>query len=258
MKKFTLAFTLFSLLLISHTTVGQATAMDVAQADCGDVSHHLYTELDAGKVVILDFVMLNCAPCIVGTNALENISSPYETSHPGRVKIYSFGFLNSYTCEQLTAWRDNNSFTHPVFNNGEGQVAYYGGMGMPTIVVVGTNEHKVFFKSIGYTPSVDKAIKAAIDSALLYNPTGMAEEITGDRFSVYPTFFSDRIYIDGDESLSGHEILITDAFGREVMKGSIPPGGKMAVPSAGFAKGLYILRIKGEEGVSEGKKLFRN
>ena len=56
-------------LLLLTTSIGsQTTALDFEQADCDSGVHHLFSELDAGKVVILDFVMSNCAPCIVGTN----------------------------------------------------------------------------------------------------------------------------------------------------------------------------------------------
>lgn len=257
MKKSRLYFVLCILFLSSFNAISQEVAMDFTQNECEGSSHHLYSELNAGKVVILEFVMLNCAPCIVGTKALENITTPYETSHPGRVNIYSFGFLNSYTCDQLLAWKGNNEFTHPVFNNGEEQVNYYGGMGMPTIVVTGTNDYKVFFKSIGYTSSMDKEIKAAIDSALLYNPTAVGEQIASDRFKVYPTVFSDQLTIETQPGLAGSEVVICDISGREVISNVVPASGHMVIATAGLIKGVYFLRFKGLQGFSDGIKLIR-
>jgi len=243
--------------MITSPVLSQETAMDFTQEECNGNSHHLFAELDAGKVVILDFVMLNCAPCIVGTNALEGIVGPYENSHPGRVHIYSYGFLNSYTCEQMTAWKENNGYDHPVFNNGEEQVDYYGGMGMPTMVVVGTNEHKVFFKSIGYLPSMDKEIKAAIDSALLYNPTGM-KEIEANRYRVFPTVFRNAVQVEADPGLAGSQVSFYDAFGREILNTTVPSGGKTILSFPDLPKGFYFLRIVGTEGYSEGIRLIRN
>jgi hypothetical protein len=257
MKIYLLLFTFLLSGLFSLSARCQETAMDFTQDDCEGSSHHLFTELDAGKVIILEYVMLNCAPCINGTKALENITAPYEISHPGRVRIYSFGFLNSYTCEQIVAWKNDNNFIHPVFNNGEEQVAYYGGMGMPTIVVTGTNEHKVFCKSIGYTPAVDAEIKAAIDSALLYNPTGIGEKIATDHLSVYPTLFTGSFNIEADEALSGSEVVIFDSFGREVMEDVIPASGRLAIDGSSFAKGMYFVRLEGGQGISVTAKLIR-
>jgi hypothetical protein len=231
--------------------------MDFDQADCNGTAHHLFTELDAGNVVILEFIMLNCAPCIVGTKALESITAPYEETHPGRVHTYSFGFLNSYSCEQLQAWISNNNFTHPVFNNGEEQVNYYGGMGMPTIVVAGTNEHKVFFKSIGYTPAIDGKIRQAIDSALLYNPTGVGEKVSHDSFSIFPTMFADRLNIEISQEISAKELIIYDSSGRTMLVYEVPDSGKMTLSVSGLPKGLYIARLKTGEGLSGGVKLIR-
>jgi hypothetical protein len=246
------------LFLQATQAFSQTTAMDFTQDECEGLQHHLYSELDAGKVVILEFVMLNCATCIVGTQALENIIQPYENSHPGRIRIYSYGFLNSYTCEQITAWKNDNEFSHAVFNNGEEQVAYYGGMGMPTIVVVGTNNHNVFYKSIGYLPSMDDEITAALDSALLYNPTGIHENIPSDQFTIYPTVFSESININADRELAGSNVRVFDSFGRIVLTGEISGNGYLKLNAGNLPAGVYFARISGSKGVSEGIKLIRN
>ena len=251
---------IFGLLVLSlaYSAQSQDIAMDFTQNDCEGNPHQLFSEHDAGTVVVLEFVMLNCAPCIVGTNALESILETYENSHPGRVHVYSFGFLNSYTCEQISAWKNDNGYNHPVFNNGEVQVDYYGGMGMPTIVVTGTNTHKVFYKSIGYVPSMDKDIKAAIDSALIYNPTGISEKIGSDRFKVFPTVIDNQITVYADASLAGSQIVLFDAFGRELMKSLIPESGRTTLTASGLASGIYFIRLMNKEGISEGVKLIKN
>jgi hypothetical protein len=255
MKKLSTLFFLLLLLLQSINGFSQTTAMDVEQDECGGASHHLFAELDAGNVVILEYVMLNCAPCIIGTKALESLTAPYEISHPGRVHIYSFAFLNSYTCEQILAWKSDNNFTHPVFNNGEEQVNYYGGMGMPTIVVVGTNEHKVFFKSIGYTSAIDDLIREALDSALLYNPMGIGEQIPVSGFKIYPTLFTDHLNVFVSNEFTGAELFIYDNFGREVLASRVPESGNLSIPVTGLSSGIYIARLKTDSGFTEGIKL---
>ncbi len=65
---FNTIFILF-IFLYSASVYSQATAMDVEQNDCDGAYHHLFAELDAGNVIILDYVMLNCAPCILGTQS---------------------------------------------------------------------------------------------------------------------------------------------------------------------------------------------
>jgi thiol-disulfide isomerase/thioredoxin len=256
MKKALLILFLPILLFSGYKSISQEFAMDFQQEDCEGISHQLFTELNAGKVVVLDFVMLNCAPCIVGTNALENIAGDYESSHPGRVTIYSFGFLNSYTCEQLLAWKNDNSYIHPVFNNGEDQVDYYGGMGMPTIVVIGTDAHRVFFKSIGYTPSIDNKIREAIDTALLYSPTGISDRTYFNNFRIYPTLTNDLIRIETSGGHPGAAFFLFDSFGRQVLSEPLHETGLQSIPVSGLASGVYVARFRDKENWSEGIKLI--
>jgi hypothetical protein len=256
MKKILLFVTAIIFILIS-TARAQTTAMDFTQTDCDGMDHHLFPELDGGNVIILEYMMLNCAPCVTATKAMEALVKPYEQSHPGRVHIYSIAFLNSFTCEQIVQWKRDFNFNHPAFSEGEAQVSYYGGMGMPTLVVVGTNEHKVFCKSIGYTAEVDDLIRAALDSALLYNPTGIEENILSTGFSVYPTLFSDQLYVETGKEYAGAEMIIFDTFGRMVLNTYIPERGKASVSVTGLSKGLYIARLKNGNGYSDGIKLVR-
>ncbi|MBW6459461.1 MAG: T9SS type A sorting domain-containing protein [Bacteroidales bacterium] len=255
MKKSTYLFMLI-VMVVAGTLHGQDTAMDFDQKDCSGIQHHLFSELDAGKVVIIEFIMLNCAPCIVATRALEDIIKPYETSHPGRVVIYSFGYLNVYTCPQLTAWVQNNTFNHPIFSSGEAMMNYYGGMGMPTFVIVGSNEHKVYYKGIGYTSAQDIMIKNAIDQALLYNPTGMAED-SEHAFSIYPSVFSDYLIVETGPGRHSYEIVLSDLAGRQVFRAPLADNGRSDLSVAGLPQGMYIARLQYGSGIYGGVKLIR-
>jgi hypothetical protein len=256
MKKILFTLTAILLTLISLTKA-QTTAMDFTQTDCGGTDHQLDSELDAGNVIILEYMMLNCAPCVTGTQAMEAIVKPYELSHPGRVHLYSIAFLNSYTCEQINQWKKDFDFKHPAFSQGEAQVAYYGGMGMPTLVIVGTNEHKVFYKSIGYTSAVDANIREALDSALLYTPSGIDDHLFSRNFKVYPTLFTDRLYVETSEAGAKSELVISDIFGRQVMNSYVPESGRASIAVSMLPKGIYFARLKDNNGFSDGIKLVR-
>jgi hypothetical protein len=256
MKKilFTLAAIFFTLISL---TKAQTTAMNFTQTDCDGMEHQLFSELDAGNVIILEYMMLNCAPCVTGTKAMESVIKPYDLSHPGRVHLYSFAFLNSYTCEQIVQWKRDFDFSHPAFSQGEEQVAYYGGMGMPTLVVVGTNEHKVFYKSIGYTPDVDDQVREALDSALLYTASGVEDKIITGSFKVYPTLFTEHLNVETGKEFYGAELIVFDAFGRQVLNFRISENGRADIAVQWLSKGVYIARLKSSNGFSEGVKLVR-
>ena len=130
--------------------------------------------------------MLGCTSCLVASDAVSNLIEPLESSNPGRVKLYAFGYIKNYTCEQLLSWNNANSIGATMFSDGAEQVGYYGGMGMPTLVVCATNNHTVLYKKLGYTPSDDEVIMAAIQQGLAYNPQGVAENLppTASRFTL--------------------------------------------------------------------------
>lgn len=247
----------FILLAMVLPVKSQTVAMDFNQEECNGPSHHLYSELDEGKVIILGFVMLNCVPCIVGTKALDDIQNSYAESHPDRVMLYSCGFIDSYNCDQMLAWKSNNNFTHPIFTGGEQQVDYYGGMGMPTIVVIGSNDHKVYFKSAGYTPELDEEIKAAIDSALLYDPIGIEEKFGTDRFNAFPTMFTDKFHVDTDNVPAGSEAVLYNASGRKLKTLLVPASGRITVSGTGLARGLYFIRLQSASATSSSIRLIK-
>lgn len=246
------------LILMSTLTFAQEIAMDFETTDCDGQQHHLFTELDEGKVIIVEFVMMNCSPCIFATQALNNIVQSYEETHPGRVKMYSIGYLDNYKCAAMRAWRDGASFTHPVFIQGSSQVQYYGGMGMPTFVVTGSNTHQVYYKSInGYNESMDIHIKSAIDSALLYSPLGMEEKIEADLISIYPSIFNDNFIIKTIDVPENSKAVIYDLTGKKQSSHFIADNGITPIEGSNLPKGMLILRIESKDRTSRGFKIIK-
>lgn len=233
--------------------------MDFDLPDCDGEQHHLFNELDEGKVVIVEFVMLNCSPCIVATQALTSIVNSYEETHPGRVKIYSIGFLDIYKCDAMRAWKKSGSFTHPVFIKGAEQVLYYGGMGMPTFVITGTDTHKVFYKSInGYNQTMDADIKTAIDSALTYSALGIEETIKSNQISVNPSIFSDNFIIKTIDIPDNYQAVIYDITGKKQLSQFISKTGNTTIDGSSLPNGMLILRLESKNGISKGIKLIKH
>lgn len=197
MKKYILFFVL-SVLMIGKEMNAQTptTAYDFNMNDCNGKMHHLFSELDSGNVVVMEFIMLSCSPCIVAGKSLDAMVVPLKKKYGAKVRFYQFGFTKSYTCSQIQNWVTTNGFATSVpFDSGDVQVAYYGGMGMPTVAVVGGKGHDVLFTSMDYKPNTDTAIiSAAIDK--FFNPTGITvySDIS-QSISVFPNPASDQISV---------------------------------------------------------------
>jgi hypothetical protein len=255
MRKYTLFISLIFALILSGKSYAQSVSLDFTRTDCDGTEHTLYSELDGGKVVILDFVMLGCSSCIIGSNGLNKIYNNFESTNPGRVKFYAFGYDDNYTCTQLRSWVTDNHFNALMFEDGAQQTGYYGGMGMPTIVVTATNTHTILYKKLGYAPSDDDAIIAAIDIGLKYTPQA-ANDLKGKELLLYPSVFTDRFTVKLPKPVTGW-ISLYDLTGQQVLKVAIEDTDELVVDATQVRAGLYFATVFSETGSLGSYKLIK-
>jgi hypothetical protein len=233
---------LIPLLLLATASMAQTTAQDFTLNDCSGTSHHLFDELDAGKIIILEFAMVACSPCIDAGLVLQQVLDAHEMSHPGTVKWYALGYVDTYTCATMEAWDTDNGFTpSATFNSGADQVLYYGGMAMPTIVVLAGSDHQVVLVQYGYIPSTQSHVEGAVATALTIG----VEEHQGNDFHVR--------YDQGTASLSliptwnaGHikgtlRLTLMDVLGRTILTQPVRMGEN--IPMSSLAQGTYTVLI---------------
>ncbi len=233
-------------LSITISVRAQSTALDFNTTDCSGNPHHLFAELEAGNVVVISYIMLGCSPCIVGTTNLKGLVAGYESTHPGRVKLYSFGYLDSYTCAQMQNWKSTNNFQHPMFTGGETQVAYYGGMGMPTIVVLAKDNHEVLYKKLGFLISDKPAITAAIEEGLAWSPSAIDESLSSQGIHVFPTLTDESFYLESNRLLTGHLDLF-NVHGMLVKSIVLTDQTRAEISLTDLMSGLYFVAIRDEK-----------
>ena len=146
---------IIALLFSAGIASAQTLAMNFVRNDCNGNMQNLFADLNSGKAVILEFFMISCAPCPAAGQKLELMKANLLTQYPGKIKSYSIGFSDSYSCATVKNWVTTNGFTSIPMDSGATQVAYYGGFGMPTIVILGggTNHTILGSPDIGFTVS---------------------------------------------------------------------------------------------------------
>ena len=254
MKK-TLLLISSAILLFDYSSKAQSTAMDFNITDCNGTSHHLFSDLDAGNVVIIEFFMTSCTSCITAGQKLEPMKADLLAEFPGKIKSYAFGFNNTYTCTQVKNWVTNNSFTSIPSDSGAAQVAYYGGMGMPTIVVLGGGSaHAVLGTPyVGFSTSDTATMANAIRGFL--NPSGVKETSQAiNSLDVFPNPANDKLNLTFNlDKNSTVKIELVDITGRtiSVMSNETLMNGKInkTIETGSFAEGNYILKISTGETV---------
>jgi hypothetical protein len=171
-------------LLLSGTfTFGQTIATDYTVNDCSGTSHHLFAELDAGKVVVIAFVM-PCSSCISPSLSAYNIVQSYASSNPGRVVFYLSDDVGTTSCSTLSTWANTNGLSGvPIFSNAAVHESSYGTGGMPKIVVLGGTNHSVYYSKNGTLTT--STFQTAINSAL--NAAGIDEKTNSNfQLTVFP------------------------------------------------------------------------
>jgi len=247
MKLFSL---LFAFMFVATISKAQTTAMDFMANDCNGVPQHLFADLDEGNAVILEFFMLNCGSCPVAGHKLEALKETLLTQYPGKIKSYSIGFSNSYTCTQISNWVTTNGFTSIPMSGGGAQVAHYGGMGMPTVVILGGGtEHLVLGEPyIGLSTSDTTTIANDIREFLEVSTAVNTLQTPETTFAVYPNPANDLINLSFDLKTAGNvTINIVDITGKQIatiINEEVSAGKHTKLFStANLQNGIYYVQI---------------
>ncbi len=161
----------------------QTTATDFTANDCNGISHHLFAELDAGNIIVVSFVM-PCGLCVGPTLSANNVANSYSTTHPGRVFFYVSDDAANTACTTLSSWEVSNGLFRPTtFSDISFKESDYGIMGMPKIVVLAGQDHRIIYTQ---NNSLDTgAIKSAIDAQLATTAVSPVSK-TATELTAYP------------------------------------------------------------------------
>lgn len=187
MKKILYFLGLFLLLGCAESVdaQGPTTATDFTLNDCNGTQHQLFTELDKGDVVAIEFVM-GCLPCVQGRKALDKMEASYAVSHPGKFHVYTFGYSEGVDCSSIQSWMSTNKFNGVCFGGDDTVISAYGAeVGMPTMCIVGGVDHKVLYWKAGFSNKDTTAMKTAISQVLQtssVSPTNNGNE----SLAIYP------------------------------------------------------------------------
>jgi hypothetical protein len=250
-KYFRKSFLLAATILVANSSFAQTTAMDFNRNDCNGVNRHLFNDLDAGNAVILEFFMNNCGSCVTAGGKLETMKSALLAQYPGMIKSYAIGYSNSYSTTLVKNWVTNNSFTSIPMDSGAAQVAYYGGFGMPTIVILGGGTNHLVLGSpyVGFSTS-DTTQMANDIRNFLNSANGISSNsVSATTVELFPNPAVESMNLDLVlSSPASVSIRITDILGKQletVATNENHNAGKSTkkISVSQLAKGAYILEI---------------
>lgn len=245
------------LISINSFSYAQTTAMNFNRPDCNGNMQHLFGDLDAGNAVIIEFFMQSCGSCVTAGDKLEAMKADLLAEFPGKIKSYAIGYTNTYNCLSNANWVSSNGYTSIPMDSGEAQVAYYGGMGMPTIVVLGGGStHAVLGTPYDGFVTSDTA-KMAADIRSFLNPAAGVNCIKTDiqPLQFYPNPSNDLLNFSGNfKENSALKIDIIDLAGKQVatpLNEKTNAGYfKKSFSTSSLPNGSYLIRIKTNDNIS--------
>ena len=246
MKK--LLLTLFIASGITLTANAQ-TATNFSCNDCAGNFHDLFSELESGKVIVIDWVM-PCGACTGPSQTTYNTVSSFQASHPNRVFFYLADDYANTNCASLNSWANSvnipqNAFSLR-FSNAAIDMTHYGSTGMPKVVVLGGANHTVFLNANGFvsTASLQNAINSAlaatgisetnsIVSELRIGPNPASQEATLRFTLAEKTGLTVELYNLGGQKLE-------EVFSGEKSAGEYA----LQVPCGNLETGLYLVKVE--------------
>jgi hypothetical protein len=233
--------------VISSLAMNAQTATNFNCNDCSGNNHDLFTELDAGKVIIMCWVM-PCGACIAPASNCATIAQSYVTSHPGRVKYYLIDDSGNTTCTTLDSWANNNAIVADAnFSNSMISMTDYGVNGMPKIVVLGGGSaHTVFFNENNTFDYHE--LQGSVDDALAatgiadHNPTLSAISLFPNPARQGATVLNYTLTENADVTID-----IYNTFGAKVKSVAVgnESTGKheIALDLSAFSNGVYFISL---------------
>lgn len=248
MKKISL--TLFALMFVAAISRAQLTAKQFKGKDCNGSSIDLFSDLDAGKAVILFYYMPSCGSCPPPAQKIQKMANSINSMYPGKVKGYAFPFQNSTTCTYSATWVSSNGLSsiYTAMDSGAADVAYYGGFGMPTVVLVGGKDHKVLFSTLDFSTSDTSIMREKIVSMI--NGSSGVSEIKNNvsNVSIFPNPAKDKVHLELNLSQSSNlKVEVLNILGEVISvsyDGKVTPGiFNQEINTASLIDGIYVIRI---------------
>lgn len=231
--------------LTNQIAEAQTTAVNFTAADCSGSVHTLYDELDAGKIIVVSFVM-PCIGCVIPTQVTQAACEGYASTYPGRVEMWLSDDDAGTPCTDLINWRNSNGIhLMPTFSTTAFVQAQYGTPAMPKIVVMAGTDHRVYgvFDNVVDTSDV----RNAIDHALGLTTGIRANATNTEKLSVYPNPAQGTVNCSFSSTMPGNVVVrILDGGGRVVkqMNTNVASGtNKLAIPISGLSSGIYTLEL---------------
>ncbi len=241
------------------TLQAQSTAPDWTAPDCNGNSHHLFDELNEGKIIVFTWVM-PCGSCVAPSKTAYEVVQGYAESHPGKVLYYLADDIGDASCSNLSSWIHNNNIGDTLkmtlFSNSGNLINEndFGGSGMPHTVVIGGKDATLYFNQKNGNANTAQGLQAAINDAL--GGTAAREVHAPVSFTMIPNPATSSLSITCEVAIE--QVTLMTMTGQVIQQVRFPKGTlNPSITLAGLATGLYLVRLTDSHGWSRTQKMIK-
>lgn len=223
---------LLTLLIVAFSFSATAqTATNVNINDIDGVNQDLFTELDAGNVVVLKFFTNWCGICNNTADEVVAIYNGYQTNGDP-VVFWALDRDQNETNVHATTYRNNNSIPFPVIGEAYPVAQQFGVLYQPEYYIV--RPDRSYVKRTNYS-----AMNTAVDEAITSITTGI-EETSAETNVVVA---ANTIILKADDSEIAN-LRIVDVSGRVVIAEQVY--GQQIIELNNLPKGVYMYTLEQE------------
>lgn len=238
----------FLLLLFGFTAFGQLeegdTAPDFTVTDTHGEEHNLYSLLDAGKWVIVDFYYTTCIPCQTYTS---HVNVTYENYGCNQGDIFFIGIDHNDDTAEVEAYDQQYGIQYPSVSGLDGGgnrvVSDYGILGFPTFYIIAP-DRKIM-------KDVDTPTSVAFEYYLgqlghekracsVSNQNDVLDEI-----NIYPNPAAGNTLNVETGDIACDQFAIYSTVGKLIKKGDL--SGNNSIDIADLRSGLYLITLMENE-----------
>lgn len=242
---------------MAQTTL--TTAVDFTVTDIKGVSHNLFSYLDAGKLVCLDFFYKDCPAC--GTTA-PRYQAAFEHFGCNQGNVIFIAISSRDNDATLNSYAAEKGFTYPMVSSSTGGGvsvhSAYGVSATPTYILI-TPNRDIVEQDIYPVPSVQTFIdKITPQGGIAQECVTSVNESSQVEFSIFPNPVENTLVISAPD-FQKLQIEVLDLLGKSVHQEEvIAPNGLFEINVSSLHQGIYFVRCISNSKVVGTQKVFKN
>ena len=234
---------LLSLPLFIYGAVSAQVIPDKDQWTCQGVHENLYSQLNAGKVVVVAMQGIDCTGCIGNAPYVDS----FATNNKAKVRVWSALQLmagSGGTCTQVDNWIQTNGY-NDVFAFLDSSNYWITNNPGAEWLVIDPADKQIKYK--GYDRD-----KAFVEARKIFDPVSVNELPRKQNISLYPNPTSDAITFSLNADAN---IKVMTVSGKEVVNIN-ERKGSVSVDVHNLPAGTYFLTVINHDGIKAGQARF--